>query len=386
MRKKLIISIAILLILVVSIRIALPYVMLHYANKELATLKGYRGHVNDIDIALLRCAYQLDSVYLNKYDSAKGRETPFFGSKRVDLSIEWKSLFKGSLVGEVELETPTLRFTKDKVEPKDVRKDSTELKEGFDKFMPLKVNRLEINDGRIRYIDDSSKPRVDIQLTHAHIVAKNLRNAYDSTVTLPATIQAKAEIYDGTLDLFMKLNPLSEDPTFDMNAELRNTNLVKLNDFFQAYAKVDVGKGRFGLYTEAAAKDGYFSGYVKPILKDLDLTGKEDRKDNVLRKLWEGFADAVGEVVENQSKEQVATKIPLKGKVEDPTANIWYTIGSVLENAFIRAIQPSIDHEISLDDVASDKKEKKNFLEKIFDKKESDGDDKKDAKDKKKKD
>jgi hypothetical protein len=386
MRKKLIISIAIFLILVISIRIALPYVVLHYANKELATLEGYRGHVNDIDIALLRGAYQLDSVYLNKYDSAKDRETPFFGAKRVDLSIEWQSLFKGSLVGEVELETPTLRFTKDKVEPKDVRKDSTELKEGFDKFMPLKVNRLEINDGRIQYIDASSKPRVDIQLTHAHIIAKNLRNAYDSTVTLPATIQAKAEIYDGTLDLFMKLNPLAEDPTFDMNAELRNTNLVKLNDFFQAYAKVDVSKGRFGLYTEAAAKDGYFSGYVKPIMKDLDLTGIEDRKDNVLRKLWEGFADAVGEVVENKSKEQVATKIPLKGKLDDPTANIWYTIGSVLENAFIRAIQPSIDHEISLGDVESDKKEKKNFLEKIFDKKESDDDDKKDGKDKKKKD
>jgi hypothetical protein len=386
MRKKLIISIGIFLFLVISIRIALPYVVLHYANKELATLEGYRGHVNDIDIALLRGAYQLDSVYLNKFDSAKDRQTPFFGAKRVDLSIEWQSLFKGSLVGEVELETPTLRFTKDKVEPKDVRKDSTELKKGFDKFMPLKVNRLEINDGRIRYIDDSSKPRVDIQLTHAHVIAKNLRNAYDSTVTLPATIQASADVYDGTLDLFMKLNPLSEDPTFDMNAELRNTNLVKLNDFFRAYAKVDVSKGRFGLYTEAAAKEGYFSGYVKPIMKDLDLTGIEDRKDNVLRKLWEGFADAVGEVVENQSKEQVATKIPLKGKIDDPTANIWYTIGSVLENAFIRAIQPSIDHEISIDDVASDKKEKKNFLEKIFDKKESDDEDKKDAKDKQKKD
>lgn len=376
MRKKLIISLGVLLLVVISIRIALPYVLLHFANKELATLDGYRGHVNDIDLAIFRGAYQIDSVYLNKYDSAKDRQTPFFGAKRVDLSIEWKSVFKGSLVGEIELESPTLRFTKDKVEPKDVRKDSAELKQGFDKFMPLKVNRLEITNGRIQYIDDSSKPRVDVQLDNAHIVAKNLRNAYDSTVTLPATIQAKAEIYDGTFDLFMKLNPLAKEPTFDMNAELKNTNLVKLNDFFQAYAKVDVSKGRFGLYTEAAAKDGYFTGYVKPILKDLDLTGKEDRKDNVFRKLWEGFADAVGEVVENHSKDQVATKVPLKGKIDDPTANIWYTIGSVLQNAFIRAIQPSIDNEINLHDVASDKKEDKNFLEKIFDKKDRDDDNK----------
>jgi hypothetical protein len=381
MRKKLVICIAAVLFLVIAARIALPYVLLHFANKELATLPGYRGHVQDIDVALLRGGYKIDSVYLNKYDSARNRQTPFFAAKVADLSIEWKSLLKGSLVGEVELESPMLRFTKDRVEPKDIKKDSALLKEGFDKFMPLKVNRLEIVNGRIQYIDESTKPRVDVQLTNAHVIAKNLRNAYDSTVTLPATIQAKAEVYDGSMELFMKLNPLAEEPTFDMNAELRNTNLVKLNDFFQAYAKVDVSKGRFGLFTEAAAKDGYFTGYVKPILKDLDLTGKEDRNDNVLRKLWEGLVDVVGEVIENPSKDQVATKIPLKGKIDDPKANIWYTIGNILENAFVRAIQPSIDHEISLNDVPKEKKEKKNFLEKIFDRKEKDRDEKKNTKD-----
>lgn len=56
----------ILLVLVVAIRIALPYVVLRYTNKTLATMNGYTGHVEDIEIALLRGAYKIDSIYINK--------------------------------------------------------------------------------------------------------------------------------------------------------------------------------------------------------------------------------------------------------------------------------------------------------------------------------
>jgi uncharacterized protein YhdP len=381
MRKKLLVSLLILVGLVIIARIALPYVLLRYANQSLSEMNGYRGHINDIDLAIIRGAYNIDSIYLNKYDSSSKEETPFFAAKTVDLSIEWQSLFKGSIVGELVFESPILRFTKDKAEPKQVKKDSSSFKELLDDFMPLKVNRFEINNGRIQYIDEGTKPKVDVQLTNTHLVATNLRNAYDSTVTLPASIKASAEVYDGTLDFFMKLNPLADTPTFDMNAELKNTNLAKLNDFFQAYAKVDVSKGNFGLYTEVAAKDGLFTGYVKPILKDVSLIGKEDRDDNVLKKAWEGLVGVVGQVFENLPKDQVATKIPLKGEIKDPKANIWYAIANILENAFIQAIQPSIDHEINLAEVDKTKKEKKTFLEKVFSRKEDEkSNDKKNSK------
>lgn len=78
-------------------------------------------------------------------------------------------------------------------------------------------------------------------------------------------------MYEGTLRLDVRLNPLDNNPKFDRNAELKNTNLVKLNDFFQAYTRVDVNKGRFGLYSEVAAKDNQFAGYVKPLIQDLDI-------------------------------------------------------------------------------------------------------------------
>lgn len=377
------ILLAVVLVLVIA-RLILPYVVLRYANKTLANMKGYYGHIDDIDIALIRGAYRMDSIYLNQVDTVTQKQTEFFAASAIDLSIEWKALLHGSVVGELIFEEPMIRFTKDKVEPTSVRNDSTDFRKLLDDFMPLQVNRVEITDGRIRYTDEYSTPPVDIAMTNTNVLALNLRNSYDSAAVLPATVKASAAIYDGSLDFNMKINPLADDPTFDMNAEVKNTNLVKLNEFFQAYAKIDVNKGTFGLYTEVAAKEGQFNGYVKPLIQDLDVLGKEDRGDNIFRKMWEGLAGGVGEIFQNQKKDQVATKIPFRGNLKNPRTNTWSAIINVLENAFIQAIQPSIDYEINLASVGSADKEKKGFLAKVFDSDKSEKDKKDASKDEKK--
>lgn len=371
--KILLIVLAVLLV----IRIILPYVVLHYANKTLANMNGYYGHIEDIDLAIIRGAYTIDSIYLNKVDTVTKKQTDFFSAHEIDLSIEWKALFHGSIVGELVFEKPSLKFSKDKVEPKDLRNDSTDFRKLLDDFMPLSINRFELNHGKVQYIDQFSSPNVDINMTDVNILALNLKNSYDSTALLPATVKADADIYEGTLDFNLKLNPLSDQATFDMNAELKETNLVLLNDFFKAYANVDVNNGTFGMYTEVAAKEGAFTGYVKPIVKGLDVYGPEDKEDNIFRKLWEALAGGTSEVLENQPKDQFATKIPFEGRLDDPKANIWITIANVIQNAFINALQPSIDNEINIGSVEKEKKEKKTFLQKIFGKKD---DEEKDAK------
>ncbi|GLU52107.1 DUF748 domain-containing protein [Dyadobacter frigoris] len=364
------------IILIIVVRLILPYVVLHLVNKNLATMKGYYGHVQDIDLSIIRGAYKIDSIYLNKKDTLTLNQTPFFAASIIDLSVEWKALFRGSIVGEVVLNKPMLRFTKDKVEPKDVARDSSALKKLLDDFMPLQINRCEVNQGRILYIDQGVNPPVDLQMTNVHILAENLRNSYDSTIVLPATVNADATIYEGKLTFHAKANPLANDPTFDMSAELKNTNLVKLNNFFQAYAKIDVNKGSFGLYTEVAAKDKKFAGYVKPFLKDLDVLGKEDRRDNLLRKMWEGLVGTVGVILKNQKKDQIATKIPFQGNLDSPRTNVWYALANILQNAFIHALQPSIDNDISISSVRLKADEKKTFLQKIFSKDDKEKDDK----------
>jgi hypothetical protein len=356
------------LAVLILIRLSLPFIILFFANQTLANMKGYYGHINDIDLFLIRGSYRLDSIHMNKVDTITSKQTPFFSASHIELGVEWKSLIHGTLAGEVILRNPVLLFTKDKVEPEVLIRDSTFLKKMFHKSMPLKINRFEVINGTLRYRDEGSKPVVDVELNNASLIAQNLTNSYDSTSQLPARIKGSANVYEGQLDFTVRINPMADNPTFDMNLNLQETNLIKLNSFFQAYAKVDVNKGIFGLYAEAAAKDGKFVGYVKPLIKDLDVLGKEDRKDNILRKLWEGAVGSVGQVFKNQEKDQVATKINFEGDIKNPNTSTWDTIANILGNAFIRALQPAIDNQINLASV-NEVPEKKNFLQKVFGKK-----------------
>jgi hypothetical protein len=335
-------------------------------------MDGYYGHVEDIDLSIYRGAYQINDIYINKLDSVSGKQTPFFASQQIDLSVEWNALLSGRIVGELEFMNPMLRFTKDEAEPGEVQKDTTDFRRVLDRFMPLKINRFEVNNGQIQYVDHGSKPKVDLSMKNTYILAQNLSSVKD-TALLPASIKATASIYRGTLDFNMKIDPLADDPTYDFDAQIKNVYLPDLNDFFKAYAKVDVNKGTLGLYTEIAAKDRKFKGYVKPVLKDVDVSGPEDRSDTFIRQLWESIVGTVATVLKNPDEKQVATKIPIEGKFGETTVDTWYAIIDVLRNAFIQAIYPALDYQITIADVeAVEPKEEKGFFKKLFGKNEKD--------------
>ncbi len=335
-------------LLLVVFRLLLPTLVLRYANRTLSHMDGYRGHVDDIDIALYRGAYQLDDFYLNKLDTATGEQTSFFAVKRIDLSIEWRSLFQGRLVGELSFDTPTLVFTKDKAEIDAVAKDTTDFRQLLKDFMPLEVNRFEVHRGSIRYTDSTASPLVDVSLEAAHIIAENLKNTTRAGELLPSTLSATATAYGGSLALNMRMNALAEEATFDLTAEIEGANLPDLNDFFKAYGKFDISKGTFGLYSEFAAADGRYKGYVKPIIKDLEVVGMEDRKDSFFQRAKEAVVGLVGSILENPKEEQVATRVPIEGSFGQTDVLVWEAIWQVLKNAFIEALMPSVDNAIDI--------------------------------------
>jgi hypothetical protein len=357
----------IIVIVLVIIRLILPYFVLKYVNKTLAESKTYPGHVEDVDLAIIRGAYVIKGVRLDKNDTLTGKKDsiPFFTSPKVDLSVEWGALLKGKLAGEIKVDQPKLNFVKGRHKDEDVKQDTTDFRDMIRDLMPLKINRFEIRDGEIHYIDPYSKPRIDVLMSNIKCVATNLTNADDSSKVLPASLKATADVYSGGLELNMKLDPLNKQPTFDMNANVTAVDMTRLNDFFKAYGNFDVKQGSFGLYTEFAAKEGKFKGYVKPLLKELDIVQWNKEEGNLGQKLWESVVGVVGEVFENQPREQVATKVPIEGTFDNPEISLWNAVAYVLRNAFVYALKPSIDQTIDIGKV-EDVDVKKPLLQQIF--------------------
>jgi len=363
-RKTWYIILGSLLVLLVAFRIALPYILLKFVNRELTRIDGYYGHVNDIDVALLRGAYTIKDIRLDK--TGGKIPVPFFSADIIDLSIEWRAIFQGAIVGEIVVEQPKLNFVKGPTKQTTQTKIDKDWTKVVDTLLPLKLNRLEINNGEIHYLDFHSSPKVDIFAKNVQILAQNLSNAKDQKEVLPSTAEASADVYGGTATVNMKLDPLNNKTTFDANAELKNLNLTNLNDFLKAYGNFDVSKGNLSLYTEAAAKDNKLAGYVKPVVKDLKVLDAKKDDENPIQFVWEAMVSGVAWVFKNHPKDQLATKIEFNGNLKDPDTNIWEIIGQVLRNAFIQALYPSLENEINLQSVEKKEDQPKTFIGKLF--------------------
>ncbi|MBI0397883.1 DUF748 domain-containing protein [Cyclobacterium marinum] len=368
MGKKTIISLGIVVFLLLLLRLFLPSIVLHFVNKELKDMEEYTGHVEDIDIALIRGAYVIDGIEILKRDTNKTAAidtVPFFSCPKIDLSIHWKALFQGKVVGELLVDQPKLNFVHTpSVEP-EVKQDTSDLRGLIRDLMPLDINRFEINQAEVHYIDNLSSPKVDVFIKDLNILATHLTNDPVEGDSLPSSLNANGRAYDGVFNLDVKLNALADQPTFDMSAAFENVNLVGLNDFLRAYGNFDVKKGEFNVFTEFAAKEGVFKGYVKPLIKDLDVVQWNKEEGNVLQILWETLVAGAAELFENQKEDQLGSKITIENTFENPNIHTGQAIMIILRNAFVQALRPSIEQSIDLGNI-EEEEAKSGFLEGIF--------------------
>jgi uncharacterized protein involved in outer membrane biogenesis len=164
-----------IILLLLLIRLALPSLVKHYVNKSLNELPGYNGQVADIDLHLIRGAYTIKELILTE---EKGNPAyPFLKINRTDLSVEWKSVFKGRLVGEVILENPQLHIVA-AAGNKGSRQEPTRAHwtEAVKDLMPITINRLQVHHGKLAYLDFNASPNVDLHIHGMQLQALNLAN------------------------------------------------------------------------------------------------------------------------------------------------------------------------------------------------------------------
>ncbi|MBE8719594.1 DUF748 domain-containing protein [Sphingobacterium pedocola] len=338
-----------ILLLLFVIRLALPSIVKQYVNKQLNELPGYTGHVEDIDISLWRGAYAIDQLTLKKLSDTSSY--PFLQIAHCDLSVEWKSLWKGKLVSEIILDRPTIHILK---ETADLSKEPSQehWTETVNSLMPITINRLQVNQGTFKYLDRQASPQVNLSMDSLQLTAYNLANADEQTELLPSTVTLTGtSIGGGKLKADMKLNILKKMPDFDTDMQLTDVNLTSLNGFIEAYGKFDVERGSLNLYSELKLIDGSLDGYAKPFITNLKvLNWEKDRKEGgFLRAAKEAVIGLFGKVVENPKRETIATKVDIKGNVNDPDTSSWAAFLGILKNAFIKAFNQGIEGSLNQD-------------------------------------
>jgi hypothetical protein len=165
-------GIVIAAVLLIAARAALPYAVKWYVNRTLDRSDGYTGHVGDVNIALLRGAYQLDDVEIRKKHGTSS--VPFFAADRIDISIEWRQVLNRRLVGEIEGRHPVLHFVKDKTEQGSQNGEQGHWSERADALVPVRINRIAVRDGVVFYHNKTTTPEIDAHLSAINGDIRNL--------------------------------------------------------------------------------------------------------------------------------------------------------------------------------------------------------------------
>jgi hypothetical protein len=142
---------------------------------------------------------------------------------------------------------------------------------------------------------------------------------------------------------FAPLNVLSD---FDLHLKVMNIDLSAMNDFFKAYAKLDVETGRGEFVMELDAEDRKLRGYAKPLFTDVEIFSWEndvEESDGTLSAIWQAIAGAIEDLFKNQSENQFATRVEIEGTVSDADTSTLEAIMNILRNAFVEAFKPSLE-------------------------------------------
>ena len=349
-RYQVIWVIVVIVVVLAAVRTALPSMVKNHVNDKLHALNSYDGQVGDVHLALWRGAYSVRDISILKRGAK--HETPFFSSKRVDFSVEWHSLFHGSLVAEGVFRQPTLNLIQAKEESQSQTGKEEKWPDRLEELFPFRFNTVKVEDGTVTFRAPAIRTEDAIKATHLDGEITNITNVVESDKETFAGFRASANVLqNGTARLNGSVNPLAPQPTFDVNLEVKNVQLPQVNPWLKEYIKADAERGEFELYTEMAAADGRFKGYAKPIMRDVQIYSSEEPEKNPLKRLWEGLVEFATEVLENDKTGQVAARIPFSGTIKDPHAGILQTIASVLHNAFVSAFARSLEGSISLRDV-----------------------------------
>ncbi|ORC55937.1 hypothetical protein BZK31_23820, partial [Pseudomonas floridensis] len=138
-----------------------------------------------------------------------------------------------------------------------------------------------------------------------------------------------------------RFDPLSNFQDFDFRLRATGIQLRKLNDFSSAYGKFDFNAGNGDIVIEAQADKGQLSGYIKPLLRNVDVFNwrqdVEDKDKSVFRSVWEALVGTSETVLKNQRQNQFATRVDLSGSVRQQDISGFQAFLQILRNAFVQA-------------------------------------------------
>jgi hypothetical protein len=360
-RYKMTVGCAVVIVgLFILVGVLAPFLIQYHLNHNVFRDMGnYTGRVEDVDVNWLSGSYRLEHLVL--WRKGGNPDVPFFRVADLSIGISWDAILHGAILAGVVVEDAELNFLDAKRAEKRQTGKGTDWLDVLEELLPTTLHRLEIHRSRITFQNFDAEPKVDIQARDIEALITNLTNVKDRDGRRVATARVDANVLgDAPVMAQARFDPFDFND-FVFAAEVREIDLTRVNGLTANYANVDFASGHGSIFVELTARDGQLSGYVKPLLEDVNIASWEQdvkqQGDNPLQLLWEGALGFLKTLFTNSETKQFATQIEIEGTLDQAEINSWKAVLGVIRNAFVEALDARFDEITSLTKSKSERSE-----------------------------
>ena len=311
--------------------------------RKLNSSPNLKGGFAALELHWLQGLAVLRKVYLTRLADDQPVVELYY--EEIRLHVEWRPLLHGAVVGRMELREPRLQIVASQARSNPNRSPGDALLalcRETRHFMPFHLRSVEVHDGRVEYLSQNTSPPFTLNLERVTVHASNLTNitevAAEDSAQVVVTSRTTGE---GQLWLHLTIPSMSDGLTFQLHTELKEINLVALNDLLRALAKFDLRRGRCSMTAEFNVERGHYQGVVQPHFHDLDVFAwQKEHGKGLLQILRQVVIAFLAVVFKNQARDELAMKIPISGTFAGRDVDTWAAVGSLLRNAFTQSLLP----------------------------------------------
>jgi hypothetical protein len=209
----------------------------------------------------------------------------------------------------------------------------------------FRIRRLEVHKSTFGFVNRAAARPFRLFLTGADIVLSGLSNHRKEGA---AELRLAGRFMgSGPARIRARFEPDPRTPMLDLRVQIEDTALTTLNDLLAAYGKFDVAAGTFSFYSEIRVQNHEIRGYLKPLFQDMQVyDSRQDRDKTLFRRMYEGVMDGIASLLENRQRDEVATRVEIAGRTDDPRVSTIEVVFGLVRNAFIKAILPGFEREL----------------------------------------
>lgn len=281
-----------IVLLLIAIRIALPSIVLRKLNSTLANLDGpFCGHIADVDIALIRGAYELEGFTLeSRKPGTKECKEKILSVERAQISAAWGELIKGKARLRVDLFAPEVAVDPliEALNTGDKREEATKgARKTWDVLVPWRIDGLGITEGKAHFIL-FGEGGISAPLEQVEGEVTGIESSIESA--LPILFRIKGSVFGSSPVKAAGSMALGPGPArWEVDYSAEQVNLTNANPFLYNRLPMTFTTGKLDIFGEAAGKGSDVDGYVRTIFTDIDVVSDREK--------WKSFKQGVYEIV-----------------------------------------------------------------------------------------